>query len=124
MTTAATKSPDVMDVTIELMRRGVFLGQDFQVGRHCPAIPDGNEWEVCTKAGVVLVLSNDVVQAAGWFLRISSGETVIDLEYAPRELLSGEDHARNKRIDVLEQLERAGYLPPSGPYGPGTEPWR
>lgn len=61
----------IENLVAHLFLFGAFVGSEFSVGRHTPAVPDGYTYEVCAKNGTPVLLCHDEVQAAVWFDRIA-----------------------------------------------------
>ena len=102
---------DMITLTVELFTKGVVIGAEFSAGPHCPAIPDGFAFEVCSKNGTPLVLCHDLVQAASWYRQLVLGETTLDPAGPPIQLVSGEELAAAKKEDMRAELWRLGWLP-------------
>ena len=69
---AAPALPDLFDLVVTLVKRGVYVGPRYSVGVYTPAVPppSGHGWAVLNLQGAPVVLAHDAHAAALDFLRM------------------------------------------------------
>ena len=72
---AAPALPDLFDLVVTLVKRGVYVGPRYSVGVYTPAVPppSGHGWAVLNLQGAPVVLAHDAYTAAVDFRGLELG---------------------------------------------------